>query len=290
MKLITMAVVTLATASAFAAKSTTEYYNQPAAGAHNVDIGYLMGSNPGKTKTGTTETDAKTATSDVTLQYRYGINDDMAVGVSTNSGSVKTTVGTNDSTASGMTDLVIGLDGKSEAIHYGVDLGYNLGGKSKQNAAGEKSNRSSGGIGIGANVGYLATSDAWNFGGDLSYWHRLERTTDANGTDIKATGGNNTKVAGFGEYNYGMGFAGAELSYNMIGDTTAKTTPNETKYKGHSFMGIKAYGSYDFNDMATGLLSIAMNMHPEYDYQDAGTTKVMASTETVVALGARLTF
>lgn len=287
-KMILAAVVSMAATTAFA-KATTEYYFQPAAGAHAVELEYGMDSDPIKTSTGGTDTDAKTTVNDFRLNYGYGLNETTTLGVYTFTGSLKTESGASSSTASGMGDIFLYYKGFADMIHWGVDLGINMG-KTKFNAAGEQTNRSSGGMSIAANVGVLANSAEWNYGADLRIALPQERTADNNGTDIKSTGGNTTKLAGFGEYNYGMGFVGAELAYMMVGDRTVKSTP-ETKLKGEGYLALTGYASYDFNDMATGLLSIGLENHSEHDETDgAGSAKVKAYMGTNVALGVRLNF
>ena len=287
-KMILTAVITMAATTAFG-KATTEYYFQPAAGAQAVELKYSMNADPIKTETGGTETDGAVTTADFNIDYAYGLNETAAVGVYTFTGSQKTKAGATDSTASGMGDLHVYYKGFSDMIHWGADLGINMG-KSKANAAGETTNRSSGGLSLKGNVGVLANSAEWNYGGDFSITLPQERTADNNGTDIKATGGNVTKLAGFAEYNYGMGFVGGELAYIMVGDTTVKTTP-ETKLKGEGFLQLTGNASYDFNDMATGLLSIGLEQHSAHDQTDgAGAAKVKAYMGTNVALGVRLNF
>ncbi|MFN7727647.1 MAG: hypothetical protein ACK5P7_00660 [Bdellovibrio sp.] len=287
-KMILTAVITMAASTAFG-KASTEYYFQPAAGAQAVELQYSMNADPIKTESGSTETDAGVTTADFNLNYAYGLTETAAIGVYTFTGSEKTKSGSSDSSASGMGDLHVYYKGFSDMIHWGADLGINMG-KSKSNAAGETTNRSSGGLSLKANVGVLMNASEWNYGGDLSITLPQERTADANGTDIKTTGGNVTKLAGFAEYNYGMGFVGGELAYIMVGDTTRKTTPEE-KRKGEGFLQLTGNASYDFNDMATGLLSIGLEQHSSRDLTDsAGSAKVKAYMGTNVALGVRLNF
>lgn len=286
-KMILAAVVSMAATTAFA-KATTEYYFQPAAGAHAVKIDYRMGSAPAKTETaGGVESDYKITTNDLYLDYGYGLNETTALGAYIFNGSAKTTVGTKDTTASGMGDLHLYYKGFADMIHWGVDLGVNMG-KAKADK------RGTGGLSIAANVGVLANSAEWNYGGDLKFVMPMERTTEAataGQNDEKITGGNLIKLAGFAEYNYGMGFLGAELAYNMLSDRTEKATAGETKYKGEGFLSLTGNASYDFNDMATGLLSIGLENHSEHDETDgAGSAKVKAYMGTNVALGVRLNF
>lgn len=289
MKLFSVAVVTLAAASAFAAKSNTGYYYQPAGGGQAVELKYNMNSKPGKTGAagGGAETDNKSTTGDFKVGYWYGLSEGNALGVHTSTGSEKTTVGTTDTTKSGMTDLFIGYKGFSDMWHYGVDLGYNIGGKAKSD------NRSSGGISLTPNVGILIPSGALNYGADLSYRHNMEATFDNSGSDTKFTRGSHMKLAPFLEWNYGMGFLGGELSYNMVGDTTIKGNNGaaDTKNKGEGYLNLKVFASYDFNDMVTGLADVGMGMHSEHDTDDsATTTKEKAYTETDVNIGVRLSF
>jgi hypothetical protein len=293
MKLIslaTMAVATMATTAAFAAKSNTEYYFQPAAGASAVELRYNMDIRPAQIETPVTlaVTDAKSETNDFYLNYAYGLNESNALGAFLTSGSTKLTVGTSSSTGSGLGDLHLFYKGFAEMWHYGVDLGFSTE-KIKNDAAGNVSNHSSGGNSLKANIGMLMNSAAWNYGADLSYIYLLERTID--GSTTKYKDGNTVKLAPFIEYNYGMGFLGAELSYAMAGDTTSDTGGTTYKIKGDTSTGLALNGSFDFNEMATGLLTVGMNMHGAHDSTDQlGTTKVKAYTETVASLGVRLNF
>ncbi|RYZ88072.1 MAG: hypothetical protein EOP04_10170 [Proteobacteria bacterium] len=158
----------LSATSAFA-KSNTEYYFQPAAGAHAIEANYFMDIKPAKTATGTApDVDAKNEINDLQLMYMYGLNENNAIGLSTFTGTNKSTVGATSKSASGMGDLVANYRGFMGMWHYGADLGVNLE-KIKLDSAGDVSNRASGGMSVRANVGMLMASDAWNYGGDLSY-------------------------------------------------------------------------------------------------------------------------
>ena len=144
-----------------------------------------------------------------------------------------------------------------------------------------------------ANVGVMMNSASWNYGGDLSYMMPLERSYEGDPTGGgKFKGGNTAKLAGFGEYNWGMGFAGAELAYLMRDDTTVTPdTGAESKLKGESFLALTAYGTYDFNDMVSGLASLGVENHTSHDLTDAtGSSKVKAYMGTNVALGVRVHF
>lgn len=275
------------TSSAAFAKGTTEYYFQPAAGASALTLSYSMKSAPVKTETSGTESDAKVAINDFGIDYAYGLGEAMALGAKTGTGSMKVTT-TSDATASGMTDLHLYFKGFSDMIHYGVDLGVSPG-KSKKDSSGNLSNRYSGGMSLAANVGVLMAGSGMNYGGDLSYTMPLERTVDNNGSDVKVTGGSTIKLAGFMEYDYAVGMFTGELSYNMVADSTEKAT-SDTKLKGESFLGLNLQGTYDFNEMVTGIASLGLENHSSHDYTDAGTTKVKAYMATNVMLGARIGF
>lgn len=287
MKLISVAAVTLATASAFAAP-TTEYFFQPNGGQSALELNYMMGNDPVKFEGGG---ESKTTTNDLMLDYSYGLSDNAAVGGYITTGSQKVSSGGADSTASGMGDLHAYYRGFSDMIRYGVDLGISLA-KQKYNSTGELTNRASGGMSLAAYVGLLTSADAWNYGGNLSVGMPLERSYEVDGGGGgKIKGGMLTRLAGFGEYNYGMGFVGAELAYNMVGDTTQ--TPDgggDTKLKGENYLSLGLNASYNFNDMATGLIGYSMGMHGARDYDDTGATKVEAYTSSMINIGARFTF
>ncbi|WP_413289689.1 hypothetical protein [Bdellovibrio sp. HCB337] len=289
MKLLSLAIITLASASAFAAKSNTQYYFQPGASNHVVEANYLMDVKPAKTETAGVETDAKQEMSDIYLNYTYGMSDNHAIGLETFFGNNKTTTGTTSSTASGMGDIHVYYKGFSEIWHYGADLGFNTEKIKLDATTGAIDNRSTGGMSFKANVGVMVNNAAMNYGADLSYLMPLERKVD-NAAGTTLTGGNTLKLAPFLEYNWGMGFLGAELSYNMMDDTKMDTSGVETTFKGESYAGFLLYGTYDFNEMFTGILDLGMNMHPEHEETNVAGTKVKAYTETIVNIGLRMTF
>lgn len=276
MKLLTVAIMTLATTAAYA-KSNTEYYFQPAAGQSALTAAYLMSSTSIKADNAAA-TETKMTGSDVALDYGYGLTESSTVGGYLFSGSMKTEQGAAPSTtANGMSDLHVYYRAFSNIWHYGADLGVNMG-KAKADA------RSTGGMSVKVNAGALLSSDAWNYGGDLALTFPMERTTEVTGGDTKTTGGMATRVAAFGEYNYGMGFVGAELAQNMVAKTTDKTVAGvETETASDNFLSVMPYASYDFSDMVTGLLSYEMDMH-------GSRTGVKAYTTNVIALGARFNF
>jgi len=287
MKLLSVAVVTLAAASAFAAKSNTEYYYQPAGGQQEVQLTYGMDSKPAKLDTA--GTDLKTETSDINVAYWYGLSEGNAIGVHTFYGSLKDTA--SDHTATGMGDIFLGYKGFSDMWHYGFDLGIATSKIKIDSTSGGVDNRSSGGMSLKPNVGILVGAGALNYGADLSYDYLMERSVD-NTANTKLTDGNILKLAPFIEWNYGMGFLGGELSYNMVGDTTVKSDgAADSKTKGEGYINAKVFASYDFSDMVTGLADVGMGMHPSHDQTDAaGTDTVKAYTETAVNIGVRLNF
>jgi hypothetical protein len=290
MKLVAIALV-LASASAFAAEKSgsTEYYFQPSAGRSAVELKYKMDLLPGKLDMAGTEVDAKQEMSDIYLNYAYGLNEGNAIGAETFFGSNKWTVATTSHTANGMGDLAAFYKGFTGMWHYGATFGFSLE-KSKIDATTTlPDNRASGGMSLKANVGLLMNSGSLNYGADLSYLMPFERQVDDTDS-TKVTGGNTLKIAPFLEWNWGMGFLGGELSYNMVDDTKNKGNTTETTYKGEGYTGLSLYGSFDFNDMFTGLLTLGMNMHPEHDFQTTGTTKMKAYTETIAGLGVRMNF
>jgi len=288
MKLLSLAIITLASASAFAAgKSNTEYYYQPSAGGQAVTATYTMDIRPGKTSTSGVESDSKSELSDIYLNYVYGLNDNNAFGAETFFGSNKITSNGTTHTANGMGDLHAFYKGYTDMWHYGADLGIALDKIKVDTATNKQDNRSTGGMSLKVNGGLLMNSGALNYGADLSYLMPFERTIDAT-PETKVTGGGVLKLAPFIEYNWGMGFVGAELSYNSVSDYTFKTSLGESTTKGESYMGLLAYGTFDFNDMFTGILELGMNMHQDVD--QSATVKDKAYTETIASLGVRMNF
>lgn len=288
MKLLALATITLASVSAFAAgKSNTQYYYQPSAGVNAVTATYKMDISPGKTESSGVESDDKSELSDIYLNYAYGLNDNNAFGAELFFGSNKQTKGANSHTANGMGDLHLFYKGFTDMWHYGADFGIATE-KIKTDTTGNfVDNRSTGGMSLKVNGGLLMSSGALNYGADLSYIAAFERSVDST-TDIKVTGGNVLKIAPFVEYNWGMGFVGAELSYNTVSDVTTKVSGTESTSKVGSFAGLMAYGTFDFNDMFTGVLGLGMNMYQ--DVTQSNGDKDKAYTETVADLGVRMTF
>jgi len=287
MKRISLAVITLASASALAAgKSNTEYYFQPASGAQAVEVKYRMDIRPAKSESAGVTTDEKEELNDLYLNYTYGLNENNAVGAEISLGNDKTFSGTNSHTATGLGDVHAFYKGISGIWHYGADLGVNLNKIKIDSATTLQDNRSSGGMSVRVDGGVLLTSGEINYGASLAYAIPLERQFD--NADVKITGGNILKIAPFVEYNWGMGFVGAELAYNMVSDSTLKAGGTDTTVKGTSYTTLLANGSYDFTETVTGLLSLGMGLHPEHD-KDA-TTKAKAYTETIASLGVRMNF
>lgn len=296
MKLVSLAAMTLATiatSAAFAA-TKTEYYFQPAASQSSVELSYAMSVQPRKNAdTAGVETDNKLDTNVFNLNYAYGLSDTNTLGAYISTGSVKSTVGTVSSTASGMGDFHLFYEGSSDIWHYGLDLGLSTAkGKFDTVNTSAPGNRSSGGHSAKAFVGVMMSADAMNYGADLSYTYLLERTIESGTTEVKVKDGNTVRLAPFVEYNYGFGWLGAELSYAMVGDRSVTIGGvNAGKYKGETVTGLAVNGSYDFNEMATGLLTVGMNMHGSHAETDAtGSDTVKGYTETIASLGARLLF
>jgi hypothetical protein len=291
MKLLSVAVITLAAASAFAAKSNTEYFFQPAAGQSALELSYMMSSASPKTDS-TPEVETKITSNNLMVDYAYGLADNSTVGGYITSASGKIESGGTETTSSGMGDLHAYWNGSMDAWHYGVDLGISLAKQKLDAATGNPKNAASGGMSIGGHFGGLWNSGAWNYGGNLTLMMPLERSYEIDGGTGggKITGGMTTTLAGFGEYNYGMGFFWGELAYNMVGDTTNKPDAGgESKIKAESFPSLTIGATYDFNDMVTGMLSYAMQMHGAHDYDDAG-TKLKAYNGTMMNIGARISF
>lgn len=289
MKLVSMAIITLASATAMAAGPKTEYFFRPDGGKQALELKYRMNVLPAKVAVGTVETDVKQEINDFYFTYAYGLSDNHTLGVETFFGSNKMTFGTTNHTADGMGDLHLFYKGFAGMWYYGADLGLNMGKIGYDETSGFVDNRSSGGMSLKASAGLLMTSEALNYGADLSYMLPFERQQD-DADATKYTGGNTLRLAPFIEYNWGMGFVGAELAYTMIDDTTEKDNNGETKNKGESYLSLALNGSYDFNEMATGLLTLGMGMHPERDITAGSTNKLKAYTETIASLGVRLNF
>lgn len=287
MKLL-LATALLFTASSAFAKKATEYFFQPNAGQSAVELQYNLNEKPTKTETfgTTTSVDTKVKSSDVLLDYGYGLSESQTLGLKIGSGSVESTSGNRTTSTSGLTDPRFYYEQYSDIWHFGADLGVSLD-KSKND------NRSSGGLSLGAHAGLLMNADAWNYGADLRIGYPLERTGETINTkrESKITGTMLTQLAAFTEYNLGMGFVGAELSYAMLGDTTTKVDGVSSKTKGESVTGLRVNGSYDFNEMWTGLASVGMLMHAARNVNDtAASDRAKAYNETDLLVGVRGTF
>jgi hypothetical protein len=291
MKMLLITLTTLASAFAMA-KGTNEYFFQPSAGGNAVDIGYGYANLPVKdeNKLSGTETKNEETMGDLVVHYQYGLNESNALGVYTFVGSEKVKTDTDSHSTSGMGDIHLTYKGFMDVWHYGADLGVNTA-KQKFKTNGNLDNRSTGGMSLDLDFGGLWASNGWNYGAKADYIIMFERTIDdpavAN-EDIKVTEGNTARIAGFGEYNYGHGFFGGELSYNMKADQKSKVSGTTTTEKADNFLGVMLYGTYDFTEMVEGLLSIQENMHSKHDASD--TTSVKAYAETDAFVGVRLNF
>ncbi len=287
MKFFCLTVISLISAAA-GARSNTEYYFQPAGGRSLAEVQFETVSNPAKiTVVGGTggESNFGTTTNDINLRYAYGLSDGNAIGVFTGFGSLKYSIATTDRNASGLRDVNLFYKGFSDIWHYGAILGVSTSKTKIEN--GFPKNRSSGGLSVGANLGAMWSSGAMNYGADLSYLHPFERSYD-DGT--KLTSGSVLKFAPFYEYNYGMGFVGAELSYNVVRDMAAKQPGQaDVEVKGQNYAALKLFGSYDFNESWTGLLNLSAGMHNDHDYNDKGNAE-KAYVETGINVAIRCNF
>lgn len=268
MKMLLASLTVLLAASAYA-KSSNEYFFQPEAGKSALEIQDAMTTATVKTDPATV--DAKVNDNDIMLDYGYGLNANTTLGVRTSTGTDEVKVSGVSTKNTGMDDIQLYYKGQSDVWHYGADLA--LGSKSKAKS------RATGGNSIGLFGGGLWSADGWNYGGKLSYDYNLEHSDDSSPA-VKTTGGDTLMIAAFGEYNYGSGFAGAELSNSSISDTKVKGG-GTAKNAGN--MAIKLYGSYDFNETCTGLLSLT-------DAMVAKVTGMKAYNAMIVMAGVRLNF
>ncbi len=273
MRMLLIALTVLSTASAFA-KTATEYYFQPAGGASALELTYEKGNATIKFDP---VGESKREIADIRLDYAYGLSDNAAVGFYTFTGENKLKSGGGTQKADGMGDLHAYYKGISDSFYYGADLGFNT-------EKFKSDNRSTGGPSLKVNGGYLANSGSVNYGGDLSYLYKMERTTDSTPA-VKATGGDILRLALFGEYNYGSGFLGGEVASNSVGEAKFKQSGTTTTGKSSSNTSLKFYGTYDFSQMVQGLAFIENQMFPK---STAAGNK--AYTATLLSLGARINF
>ncbi len=292
MKMLLISLTTLASAFAMG-KASTEYYFQPAADANAVEVIYNMSSAPSEIENAGVTTDLDSTANDVILRYIRGIDDKQAWGAYTFFGTKEyeeDTAGVKtNNTANGMGDIhVFYKMFTDDAWHFRADLGVNTE-KAEQDADALFDNRSSGGSSINLRGGRMWTKDAWNYGGDLSYLLLLERTIDNPGPEIKQTGGDVIKLAGFGEYNHGKGFAGAELAYNVVNEIKSKAGRASATSDPENFVSASLFGTWEFTEMITALVRYDQASHTGRDI-GPGASEIKAFTETGINLGARINF
>jgi len=297
MKLITVAVLTLAATAAFAdGKATTEFYYEPAGGqqALQLNLDYMMDPMT-YTENGLTG-DAKTNSTSLIVNYGYGLSENMVVGGYLSYGSDAITAsapgGTDQTqTASGLGDIHLYFKGFSDMIHYGLDLGINNGNITEDSTTNLRNNNSSGGMSAKANVGFMMAAGMLNYGADLSYLYKGTVTTaTAGGTNDTTTGDGVLNLSPFVEYNYGSGFAGAVISYSMVQSGNDTTTTSVATNAAYNVAGLKLFGTYAFSDSMTGLLSVAYYSVPSYQFDANSAHTTVAYGQTDVNLGFRMTF
>ena len=281
MKFLTVTALTLVTSAAFA-KSNTEYFYLPSAAQSALTVDYSTKAHTDDDGTSS----PKTTTSDIGLDYQYGLSEGNVIGAHTFSGSSKSDAA-NSTTKNGLGDIFIDYKGAMNLWHYGAELGINMGNM-------KDDNRSSGGMTLNANFGGLWSSNAWNYGFNIGLGYPFDRKAETGTptTNLKETGGTSAMIAAFGEYNYGMGFIVGELAEHMIQDTTISTDPATTdlKVKAFNYTSLKLEGTYDFNDMITGLLSYEADLLPSHDVTGASTTSYKSTTDSIAMLGVRFVF
>ena len=265
---------TLIASFAFA-KSTNEYFFQPADGKNKLDLFYEMANAKVDFEGGG---NSKLTISDFHVDYAYGLNANNALGVHTFSGTSKSKLSTGTTTtADGMGDLHVYYKGFMDMWHYGADLGIST--------AKEKSdNRATGGHSIALYGGGLWTNGAWNFGPKLTYTIFMERTDDSS-PEVKTTGGNVLNVAGFAEYGFGEGFIGGELAFISEDKSTLKQSGASTSVKGNTATSIAAYATYSFNETVDGIFKVT-----DYMVAKNSDTGIKAYSLMMIDLGVRINF
>lgn len=292
MKMLVISLATFASALAMG-KASSEYYFQPAAGAHAVELIYNNVSSPMEQENAGVTTDLESTANDFIVRYMYGLDDSRSWGAYTFFGSREynsevTGVSDDSNTADGVGDIHVFYKAFHDMWHYEADLGVNTEKIDVDATSGLQDNRSSGGSSLNLRAGRMWTDNSWNYGADLSYLLLLERTYD-DATDTKLTGGDIIKIAGFGEYNHGAGFAGGELSYNIVNELKSKASGVTQTTDAENFIMVKLFGTWEFTDMVTGLVSLNQSMHESHDITP-GTAEVKSFTETGINIGARLNF
>ncbi len=291
MRMLLISLTTLASAFAMG-KASTEYYFQPAADANAVEVIYNMTTTPSEIEDAGVTDELDSTANDFIVRYIRGIDDKSAWGAYTffgsreydaNIGGVK-----SSNTADGMGDIhVFYKMFTDDQWHFRADVGINT--EKAKNALGIPDNRSTGGSSLNLRGGRMWTKEAWNYGADLSYLLLLERTTDDAAGNIKETGGDIIKLAGFGEYNHGAGFLGAELGYNVVNEIKRKAGGATATTDPENFVSAGIYGTWEFTEMVTALVRFDQAMRAGRDISP-GTAEQKATTDTGISIGARFNF
>jgi hypothetical protein len=273
-------------------KTTSQVLFVPNGGASALTLNYGMGQ-MSYTTTATPSAKLDYTSSILSADYMWGVDDEMSVGASINSGNTKgeykTSTSKLTSESSGLSDLQLKLRMNQMSWLYGIDLGLPL--SVETTDASNVSNRSSGGMSLKPIVGMIFTNDSLNFGGHISYNYLLDRkheTISTAGSTSTSTqsGGSSLLITPFVEWNYGSGLISGEFTVVSASDTTTTSSSgmkSTDKADNHNVLAL--HGSYDFNPSITGLAGYSLAMFPSESTQSRPATNA-----TNIEIGVRFLF
>lgn len=265
-------------------------FQQPKENGHLISLSYRPYSGvKGDTKNaaGATTANVENKPALFNLNYLWGMNNGMALGVETGFGSTTTTTtpvagAGSDAKTSGMTDINLWLVGNSDLSNMVLRYGGNLAvspGDHMQATTGKDGNNYSGGMNLRPYIGA-----EWGGKGDMaygiagSYQHNLDRKSDDQlGTVTSVTtttGGNILELKPYVEVPYSKGVASFYLAYDMVGASTQTTSAAQTNLDAYTKMTVGADAKYDFSQTVAGRAGLSYTSVTD---QPVGTSKTNLS-------------
>jgi hypothetical protein len=271
----------------------TEYYFQPDSQESAFTVLYSYVNTPLEQQTARLNSDLDTEAQDFLLRYEYGLDDKKAIGISSFVGSKKyeaTQVGSadNKNTAYGIGDVHFYLEGFRDQIRYSADIGINTDDSKIDQSSGLQDNRTSGAPSLTLNAGRIWNDLSWNYGLDGALLILGERNfSDA--ANSRERGGNIFRVAGFGEYNFGSGIAGFEVSYNLVDQIRVKSNTGTRTTGSEGFARAVVFGSWILTDNWTAVARLEQAFH-NGRHLTPTVGELKGFTETSFSLGFRSNF
>lgn len=279
--------------SSYAEAIESEYYFQPKSNQSAFTALYSLTSAPLEQRIDSLSSDIDARSQDILLRYEYGLDEKKTIGVYSFLGfkeyESKISPGSdNTNTANGVGDIHIYLKGIEGDFRYTIDLGVNVDESKIDPTTGLQDNRTSGGSSLTLRAGRIWTYLSWNYGLDSSILILGERKLNETST-FKEQGGNIFRVAWFSEYNFGTGFAGFELAYNLIDQIKVKTNTRTLTMGSESFPRVVLFGSWILTDNWAAIVRLEQTFHEGQNLTPT-ISEFKGYVETAYSLGVRSSF